>query len=202
MLVLLFAPSLAVLIDLLRARFAVPKAWIYTLAVLMAIPCLLVWALGYSYSNIQHDHLALTLCITAVLMTLMAFDEGGLSGKIKGALILTIILMIGVTVGLIQRVYSGEDKIYSTTIYQSYIGIHGRDYSPVLSGPERITIKKTRVNGLVERTLVTKAFSTKDSLWANCLFRFSDEGKAFRFDHCRKTITPLTKAAAQQGLKP
>jgi hypothetical protein len=194
MIVILLAPSMAVLFHIFTSRLKVPRSIVFGLAAIVTLPLLLVWLTGYSFSSPQVNYIAVALALTAVLTALHAFDRGEHGGKIKAMLVLTLLLGIGITVNWMTRlIYAGRAKVYSQATYLDYKAIRSRDYS---HGPERITVKKTRVFGWIEKVLVTETLNTRQTL-AGCVFRFEDGSQAFEYNYCNNNIIPNSKRSRQ-----
>lgn len=196
MLVILLAPSIAVLLDILNSRFRVPGSVVFGLAAIVTLPLLLVWLAGYSFSSPQVNYIALTLALTGVLTVFKKMDGGEHGGKIKATLVLTLLLGAGIAANwMIMLVYTGRPKVYNQATYLNYKAIHSRDYS---HGPERITVKKTKVFGLIEKVLITETLNTR-KMNASCVFRFLDDRKNFEFNYCNNDIIAIQSAAGNKN---
>ena len=79
------------------------------------------------------------------------------------------------------------DKVFGQTIYENYKAVHSRDFDMVLHGPQRVTIKKTKLNGLIEKTIFNETLPNPDTI-PNCTLHLKDGDKKISYKYCTNQL--------------
>lgn len=186
---ILLSPLVALFIDYLRNKFSISNLWMIPLLLIVTLPTLVIWLAGYSYSGTLGNYVGITLFISGFIAAIFLYDDGATRSKIKSSIILIIVLGLFILLYLISSIFSQRTSETFTTIkVQDYKAIHSRDFDLVLDGLERVTIKKTRLYGLIERTIFNETLSNQDTI-PNCTLHLSDRSRKISFNYCKSILT-------------
>jgi hypothetical protein len=159
MLLLLFSPLLALFADYIRQRYSFTNAWTISIILLVTLPSLLVWLSGYSYSSRLGNYTAITVFIAGLVLAIYNSDSSEPRNKINSAIVLFFMIGIFILFSKFISIFSQHtDEVFSQTTFQNYKVVHSRDFDMVLHGPERVTIRKMKLNGLIEKQYSTLRF--------------------------------------------
>lgn len=188
MLTLLFSPFLALFADYVRQRYSIANAWVIAIILLVTLPSVLVWLSGYSYSSMLGNYVAVTIFISGLLLALYSFDNSETRSKIKSAIVLLLMIGLFILLWLLTSVFSQHtDKVFSQTTFQNYKAVHSRDFDMVLHGPQRVTIKKMKLNGLIEKTIFNENLPNPDTI-PNCTLTINDGNKKLIYQYCMNKL--------------
>jgi hypothetical protein len=189
MLLILLSPFLALFADMVRQKFSISKLWASIIALLMTVPSLLVWLTGYSYSDRLGNYFAITLFISGILFAVYTFEDSELKSKTKPSIILFVVIGIFILFFSFSQIFSQRtDKVFSTISNKAYKAIHSGDFDLVLSGPQRIEIKRIKFNGLIEKTIYNETLPNPDTI-PNCTLYIKDKAKKISFNYCKNVLT-------------
>lgn len=155
----------------------------------MTVPSLLVWLTGYSYSDRLGNYFAITLFISGILFAVYTFEDSELKSKTKPSIILFVVIGIFILFFSFSQIFSQRtDKVFSTISNKAYKAIHSGDFDLVLSGPQRIEIKRIKFNGLIEKTIYNETLPNPDTI-PNCTLYIKDKAKKISFNYCKNVLT-------------
>jgi multisubunit Na+/H+ antiporter MnhB subunit len=155
----------------------------------MTVPSLIIWLIGYSYSTTLGNYTAIMIFISGVIFSLYVYDDTDPMNKKKSSIVLLVIIGVFVLLFSFSSIFSQRtSEIFSKTSYQNYKAIHSRDFDLVLSGPQRVTIKKTKILGLIEKTIFNETLPSPDTI-SNCILHLNDGNKKLSFNYCKNILT-------------
>lgn len=188
MLLILLSPFIALVADFVRQKFSISKTWTAIIVLIMTIPSLLVWLTGFTYSDQLGNNLAITIFVSGIIFAVYSYNNSGVRSKIMPTIMLFFIIGIFILFFYFTSIFSQHtDKIYSVTNSKHYKAIHSRDFDMVLSGLQRVTIKKKAVYGLIEKTIYNETLPNPDTI-PNCMLYIIDRNKKISFDYCKNVI--------------
>lgn len=188
MLLLLFSPFLALFADYIRQRYTVSNTLTVAIILLVTLPSLFVWLSGYSYSSRLGNYVAVMVFISGLLLALYSYDDGETRGKTKSAIVLLLVLGLFILLSLFTSIFSQPtDKVFSQTTFQNYKAVHSRDFDIVLHRPPRVTIKKMKLNGIIEKTIFNETLSNSNTI-SNCTLHLKDGKKRLSYQYCTSKL--------------
>lgn len=188
MLLLLFSPFLALFADYIRQRYSVTNALTTAIILLVTLPSLLVWLSGYSFGGRLGNYAAVTVFISGLLLALYSYDNSETRNNTKSAIILLLVIGLFILLSLFTSIFSQHtDRVFSRTTYQNYEAMHSRDFDMVLHGPQRVTIKKLKLNGLIEKTIFNETLPNPDTI-PNCTLHLKDGNKKLSYKYCTNEL--------------
>ena len=189
MLLILFSPFLALFADFVRQRFSISKLWTVAIVLIMTIPSLFVWLTGYSYTGRLGNYLAISIFISGVLFALYSYEDSEPKSKTKSSIILFAVIGIFILIFSVTSIFSQRTgKIFSIVNNKPYKAIHSRDFDLVLFGPHRVTVKRTKLYGLIEKTIYNETLPNPDTI-SNCTLHINDKKKKISFNYCKDILT-------------
>jgi hypothetical protein len=132
--------------------------------------------------------MAIMLFISGTILAVFSFDNGEFRSKFILTIMFLIIFGIVIFLFSILSIFSQHtDEIFSKTSSRNYKAIYSRDFDLVLAGPKRLTIKKTKLNGLIEKTIYNELVTNPDTN-PSCTLNISHGNKKLSFDYCKNIL--------------
>lgn len=182
MFILVFSPFLAYLCDQVIRRTGVAGKWTILLILLLAIPALVLWLSGYSFTAKGLSYTASTLFLTGIQLAL--FGIVNVRRSVKIAVSVVVALFLGfMTLGgsFLAEWGNGSRTVLKEVNYENYKALI---LEPSLySGNKVLRVKKTALSGVLQKQIYEQDLPDV-VINANCDIIFNDGSRRLIYDLC------------------